>query len=868
MLSAQIRQSFLNFFAGQDHQVLPSSSLVPHEDTSVLLTTAGMQQFKPYFMGQAEPPTLRATTVQKCFRTKDLDEVGDLSHLTFFEMLGNFSFGDYFKEGAIEYAWQYLTRELGIDPIRLQPTIHPDDEESAGLWPKITGKMPTKLSDNFWAAGPTGPCGPDSEIHFDWGPSVGCGRPDCYPSHCNRYVELWNLVFMQFDRKPDGTQEPLSRPGVDTGMGLERLAAVLALGPGEEREVSVYETDILGRLQQHFAEAAVQANGDVGRAQRLLSDHARGTTFLVADGVRAGNEGRGYVLRRMVRRATLQASRVLGIEHALSGAVPAVVELMGDAYPELRARQDAATDTLMAEETAFQRTLESGQAAFAEVVGRSSRIIPGEDAFRLHDTFGFPIDLTVELAAEAGLSVDRAGFEEQLAAARQRSRRGAKTQVVQRTGLPATEFVGYESMTSPGQVTRLFSGDKEAEAAIEGEEVEVYLDRTPMYAESGGQVGDIGVLEGPEGTVQVRDVQRQGEASAHFGRVESGRISAGDRVQSEVDEETRWATMRHHSATHLLHRALRQVLGENASQAGSFVGPETCTFDFHLDRAVGRDELEAIFRIVNRAVREDLPRTTRVMALEEARQSGAVMLFGEKYGDTVRVVSFGDFSTELCGGTHVERSGQIGSVVPVAEKSIGAGLRRIEFLAGEQAERHQRAIQGSALAAADALHVAPDEVAGRVEAVLSENRKLQKQVQDLSLQLARGTTGAVSDATEASTRIGGGVASRAVTGEDADLLRHVADSLLDQDATVQAAVVMGREGDAGRLVVKTRGGGLSASDGFGRIRESFGGKGGGSATLAQGGGFKAADFADIVAAAEKWVAESGTGNGTGGKGSG
>ncbi len=425
MLSAEIRQSFLNFFAGQDHQMLPSSSLIPHEDTSVLLTTAGMQQFKPYFMGQAEPPAPRAATVQKCFRTKDLEEVGDLTHLTFFEMLGNFSFGDYFKETAIEYAWQYLTQELGIEPERLQPTIHPDDDESARVWPRVSGKTPTKLGDNFWAAGPTGPCGPDSEIYFDWGPSVGCGRPGCYPSHCNRYLELWNLVFMQFDRKPDGTQEPLAKPGVDTGMGVERLAAVLVLGPGEEREVSVYETDILGRLQAHFAGQATKAGGDLGWAQRLLADHARGTTFLVADGVRPGNEGRGYVLRRMIRRATLQASRVLGIEHALSSSVPLVVELMGDAYPELRARQETAISTLEAEESAFQRTLESGQAAFEDVTARSSGIIAGEDAFRLHDTFGFPVDLTVELAGEAGLSVDRAGFDEQLAAARQRSRRGA-----------------------------------------------------------------------------------------------------------------------------------------------------------------------------------------------------------------------------------------------------------------------------------------------------------------------------------------------------------------------------------------------------------------------------------------------------------
>ena len=861
MRSAEIRQSFLNFFAGQDHRVLPSSSLIPHEDTSVLLTTAGMQQFKPYFMGQAEPPVLapprcRSASGRSTWTRSATSPTSPSSRCSATSPSATTS-----RRAPSSTAWRYLTKELAIDPARLQPTIHPDDDESAALWPKITGTTPSRLSDNFWAAGPTGPCGPDSEVYFDWGKSVGCGQADCYPGHCDRFLELWNLVFMQYDRKPDGTREPLAKPGVDTGMGLERLAAVLLAG-GDDRQVSIYETDIFQGLQDHFAGAATREGGDTGRAQRLLSDHARGTTFLIADGVRPGNEGRGYVLRRMIRRATLQGRRVLGIDHPLSGAVSVVVDLMGDAYPELQQRQEVAVATLEAEESAFQRTLEAGQAAFEEVAQGGPNIIPGEDAFRLHDTFGFPIDLTVELAGEAGLAVDRAGFEERLATARQRSRRGAKHQVVQRTGLPATKFVGYESMTAPGTVTRLFSGDNEVESAGEGEEVEVYLDRTPMYAESGGQVGDIGVMEGPEGTVQVRDVQRQGEANAHYGRVESGRIAVGDRVQSEVDEETRLATMRHHSGTHLLHRALRQVLGEGASQAGSFVGPENCTFDFHLDRAVGAEELDAIFRIVNRAVRDDLPRTTREMPLEEARQSGAMMLFGEKYGDLVRVVSFGDFSTELCGGTHVERSGQVGIVVPVAEKSVGAGLRRIEFLAGEPAERHQRTIQESAQQAADALHVGPEELANRVDALLAERKQLQKQLEEARLELARGgDRGASVD--DASTHVANGVAARAVGGEDADLLRHVADSLLDQAPSVRAAVVMGRAGDEGRLVVKTRGGAdLSASEGFGRIREMFGGKGGGSPTLAQGGGFKAADFEGIVAVAEEWVQEHGGENGS------
>ena len=857
MLSADIRQSFLNFFAGRGHQVLPSSSLVPHEDTSVLLTTAGMQQFKPIFMGLESAPAPRATTVQKCFRTSDLEEVGDLSHLTFFEMLGNFSFGDYFKDTAIEFCWEYLTKELGINPARLQPTIHPDDAESAAAWPRVAGKAPHRLTDNIWAAGPTGPFGHDSEVYFDWGLGTGCGRSDCFPSHCDRYLEVWNLVFMQFDRRPDGTSVALAKPGVDTGMGLERLAAVLrADAPGTM--VSIFETDVFERLRRHFEElsgipyAMSASRTDV--AQRLLADHARATAFLVADGVRPGNEGRGYVLRRMVRRATLSGQRKLGIDRPISGALPVVLELMGDAYPELGARRDAIAATLEAEEAAFERTLEAGQAAFADVVSRSAGIVRGEDSFRLHDTYGFPIDLTVELAGEHGLSVDREGFAARLAEARQQSRRGARKPAVQRTGLPATEFLGYQTMAAGGRVVRLFSGDREVDGAVEGDDVEVYLDRTPMYAEGGGQVGDIGVLEGPSGTVEVRDVQRQGSAFAHYGRVASGEIRVGQDVQAEVDEDVRWATMRHHSATHLLHRALREVLGPAATQAGSYVGPETCTFDFSFDEAVGDDRLEAIFSMVNRAVRDDLPKTTRVMPLEEARQSGAMMLFGEKYGDNVRVVSFGEFTTELCGGTHVDRTGQLGVVTPVAERSVQAGVRRIEFLAGERAERHIAELTGAARRAAADLRVAPAELPGRVEQLNQDRRTLQKEVDDLRRRLATGKQAAGSGARD-------GVAFQHLEDADVDLLRAAADALLDRVAEAEAAIVMG---GSGQLVVKTRRGGrVDASQALTVAKARVGGgSGGGKETLAQGGGFKADDLEAIVAAVAEMMQAGAKGSGS------
>jgi alanyl-tRNA synthetase len=529
-----------------------------------------------------------------------------------------------------------------------------------------------------------------------------------------------------------------------------------------------------------------------------------------------------------------------------------VAELMGDAYPELVLRQADIVAALESEEAAFRRTLDVGQAAFDAVAAKSVGIIRGEDAFRLHDTYGFPIDLTVELAAERGLAVDREDFAEHLAGQRLQSRRGAKRAVVQRTGLPATEFLGYETLGANALVLRIFAGDSESTSAGEGVDVELYLDRTPMYAEGGGQVGDIGVIEGPMGTVEVRDVQRQGEAYAHYGVVSSGVVRVDDEVQVEVDRETRWSTMRHHSATHLLHKALRTVLGEGATQAGSYVAPDTCTFDFNLDRAVTGDELAAVFRIVNRAVRDDLLRSTDMMALEDARRSGAMMLFGEKYSEVVRVVSFGQFTSELCGGTHVDRTGQIGSVVAVAEKSVGAGLRRVEFLAGEPAETYQRDLAAGADAAARALRIGPAELAERVAALVEERKKLQREVDDLRRK------GVAGDGAAPAHGFADGVAFQVVASDDADFIRSVADRLLDVETTAQASVVIGRTGDTGRLVVKTRNGtGLDASEAFGRIRSLVGGKGGGNRALAQGGGFNVREFDRIVESLKGWVIESG-----------
>ncbi|HEV1998441.1 MAG TPA: alanine--tRNA ligase [Candidatus Dormibacteraeota bacterium] len=859
MQSAEIRQSFLNFFSGRGHQVLPSSSLIPHNDPSVLLTTAGMQQFKAFYAGLAEPPAKKVATTQKCFRTVDLDEVGDYSHLTFFEMLGNFSFGDYFKEGAIEMAWEYLTAELRLDPARLWPSVYPDDPEARQTWRRVCGREPYPLEDNYWPSsleGWVGPCGPDSEIYWDMGAGMGCGQPDCHPGHCERYMELWNLVFPQYNRQPGGAMLPLDPPGIDTGMGLERLSVVLN---GLD---SIHQTDIFGALNHHFRQRSTLGNPDsdaAAYARRLLSDHSRATAFLVADGVRPSNEGRGYVLRKMVRRATLHGVRRLGISDGLSGSVELVGELMGDAYPEILQRSADVARVLAGEEAAFRRTLEQGESAFEDVVRRSGHLVAGADAFKLHDTFGFPIELTVELAAERGLKVDRQGFEAALADARQLSRRHKRRQATPRSGLPASRFTGYESMTGGGRVLKLFRGDQEVDRASEGDEVEVYLDATPMYAESGGQVGDTGVLEGPQGTLEIRDVQKQGEAFAHYARVVEGSIMVGDEVRAEVDAEARWATMRHHSATHLVHRALREVLGDGATQAGSYVAPETCTFDFSLDRAVSRAELDAVFGIVNRSIREDWARVTRVMPLAEARQSGAMQLFGEKYGDEVRVVSFGEFSVELCGGTHVERTGQIGQVVPVSERSVGSGLRRVEFLAGEASERHLRALVGSVEKAALALMVSPADLPARVEALVDERKALQRQIEDLQRRLVAGGGGPAHG-------FRNGVVFQVVSAKDPDLIRHAADRLLDLESTSQLAVVMAGADGSARLVVKARrGGDATAAEAFARVREQVGGRGGGNETLAQGGGFKTSDLDAVVDAAAGLLMERGADQDPGGQ---
>ncbi len=708
MTSADIRQRFLNFFKERDHKVLPSSSLIPFGDPTTLFTIAGMVQFKPYFLGQAKPPYPRTTTCQKVFRSVDIDIVGhDGHHLTFFEMLGNFSFGDYFKEKAIPYAWEFLTKELNLEKERLWAGIHNDDDESFEIWKK-TGVPPERIRRfgdeyNFWAAGPTGPCGPDSEIHYDWGEEYGCGRPDCGPNceHCDRFLEVWNLVFITWNRDESGVRTPLPKKGIDTGMSLERLTSVV------NQKRSLFDTDPFQPLIQHFAEEAGKpygSNPETDVSYRVLADHARGTAMLLADGVVPANDGRGYVLRRVIRRAMVHARR-LGPAVHLSSGVPIVARLLGSVYAEVRNQVDRIADVVRSEEERFGVALRQGLERLQPLLERGT--LNPQDVFYLHDTLGFPIELTAELAKERQNQREKS--------------RSATPKFTAPMAKSATEFVGYDLLEEEATVTDVFQ--------VDSDHADVYLDRTPFYAERGGQAADHGWLTaGPLKRAKVSDVQVVGEAFRH--RVNTsdwGWLGAGQRVLATVDKNRRAALSRHHSATHLLHRALRDVLGEGASQAGSSVLPEYATLDFHFGRALTPDELDRVSRLLNDKVRANLVRRVEILPLAEALATGAVALFDEKYGDTVRVVSFGNWARELCGGTHVERSGELGFVTLSPDKSIGTGLRRIELRAGEAAEEHIRTLEGIVSTLAQGLHVAPLETPARVEALQREVKRLQKE---------------------------------------------------------------------------------------------------------------------------------------------
>ena len=745
MTGNEIRQRFLEHFASREHLVLPSASLVPHGDPSTLFISAGMQPLKPYYLGLSDPPAPRICTCQKCLRTGDIEEVGKTDrHNTFFEMLGNFSpTGDYFKETAIPLAWELVTKVFEMPADRLRATIHPTDDQAYAIWlgqPGMTADHVTRLEDNWWGLG-AGPCGPDSEIWWDRGPEVGCGRDDCVPDHCDRFTEFWNLVFPQYDQRgpiagtsgdavlrgvADGSLVPLARPAIDTGMGLERIAYIL------QGKTNVFETDLLEPIIERIR---TLSDKQVTLSERIVADHVRAACFVMVEQITPSNEGRGYVLRRLIRRATVHARR-LNMHSQLGGLVEEVVRAMAAPYPELREHEALIRAGINSEEERFQHTLDQGMEMFERIVAKHPQSIPGSEAFKLHDTFGFPIDLTRELAQERGLQVDEEGFKAAMAAQRERSRREVPRGWSAVTELPKSQFTGYSELTTQTSIIGLRMDGKSVERAAEGDDVEVFLERTPFYAESGGQIGDTGSITTESGLLRVEDTQKPADGViAHLGAVVTGELRVGQAATAAVDAARRRQIARHHSATHLLHKALRETLGENVVQRGSWVGPDHTTFDIPFNRPISKDELARINRRVMAKVRAALPFHESQKPYKEAVAQGAMHLFDEKYGDVVRVVCFGDWTCELCGGTHVTNTADIGTAVIVSESSIGSGLRRIDLVVGEAADDLVRRDHDLLVDLGRSFNTTPDQLPARVQALRSQLKEAEQRLKALSEEL-------------------------------------------------------------------------------------------------------------------------------------
>ena len=846
MKSAEIRQRFLNFFKERDHKVLASASLIPFGDPTLLFTSAGMVPFKPVFLGQAQPPHPRATTVQKVFRSSDIDVVGhDGHHLTFFEMLGNFSFGDYFKEKAIPYAYELLTKELGLEPARLWAGIHDEDDESDEIWKK-TGIPPRRIRRfgdeyNFWAAGPTGPCGPDSEVHYDWGEEHGCRLPDCGPNcehpGCDRFLEIWNLVFIQWDRDQAGHRTPLARKGIDTGMGLERITAVV-----NRQRRGVFETDLFRPLIEHWEKETGKQYGtqaEVATSLRVMADHARGTAMLMADGVIPSNEGRGYVLRRLIRRAMVHARR-LGPNAHLSSGVPMVARLLGDIYPEARKQANQIADVVRSEEERFSIALRQGMERLQGLIDRKA--LTAEEVFYLHDTLGFPVELSAELATEQGVSVDMTAVAALMQGQRERSRVATGGFTAPLAGR-ATRFVGYDRLEVDTVVTDVF-----AVAGDQGQ-ADVFLEETPFYAERGGQTADTGWLTWNGAKAEVLDVQPQGEAIRHRIAAAPDRLKPGDRLRAAVDAPRRQAIARHHSATHLLHRALRDVLGDQAAQAGSSVQPDSATFDFRFPRALAPDEIDRVFRLLNDKIRANLVRRVEELPLEQAIATGAVALFDEKYGDLVRVVSFGEWARELCGGTHVERTGEIGMALISSDRSIGAGIRRIEMRAGAAADQRVREYERVLAELAETLRAGPAELPSRVVSLQAEAKRLEKEIANLRQRLAAGGGAQLEEADVDGVRL---FLQRVDAGER-DLLTFADHALTRVNGNGVAVVVGGR--NFAVKVASQLADRLPANDLVQAFRRVAGGKGGGRGPVGQGGGIDPKRVDDAFKSLQDYVRE-------------
>ncbi len=863
MKTADIRRSFLDFFVRNGHELVRSSSLVPHNDPTLLFTNAGMVQFKDVFLGHEKRPYLRATTAQRCVRAggkhNDLENVGYTArHHTFFEMMGNFSFGDYFKHEAIEYAWEYLTVDAGLPAERLWVTVYEDDDEAADFWLKEIGVPRSRFARigahaNFWAMGDTGPCGPCSEIFYDHGPEVEGGPPGTPEEDGDRYVEIWNLVFMQFNRDAEGTLTPLPKPSVDTGLGLERLATVM------QGVHSNYDIDLFKNLLR-AAQEITGASDVHDKSLCVLADHIRSTAFLITDGVTPSNEGRGYVLRRIIRRAIRHGHRLGGRTPFFCDLVAPLVAEMGDAYPELVEAQDQVVQVLENEEIRFAETLEQGMRIFDQEVARASgNVIPGDVVFRLWDTYGFPADLTADAARERGLSVDMVGFERAMEAQRDRARAASRftagEAVVVDVG-SSTDFVGYTKVVDIAVLQAIVQDGEQLSEVGAGEEVIIVLDRTPFYAESGGQVGDTGRLRRGDAVFDVTDTRKlPNNVVGHVGRVRMGRFRVGDRVQAEVDDDKRAATARNHSATHLLHAALKEVLGSHVQQKGSLVEAPRLRFDFSHPDTVTAEQLARIERLVNTEVMRNSEVATREMELEEAKAAGAAALFGEKYDDRVRVVGMGDFSLELCGGTHVRRTGDIGLFKIVSEGGIAAGVRRIEAVTGDGALDYVAAQQEILDRAARLLKGTRDELEDKVSQALERVKRLEKEKAQLQSRLA---SGAGSDLTDKVQEVAGiKVLAARLDGVDSKAMRATIDRF--RDRLGEAVVVFGAEEDGrARLtagVSKTLSKRLHAGKLIQHIAAIGGGKGGGRADMAEGGLPEAENLDRSLEAVVEWIQE-------------
>ncbi|ELK0621812.1 alanine--tRNA ligase [Escherichia coli] len=867
--TAEIRQAFLDFFHSKGHQVVASSSLVPHNDPTLLFTNAGMNQFKDVFLGLDKRNYSRATTSQRCVRAggkhNDLENVGYTArHHTFFEMLGNFSFGDYFKHDAIQFAWELLTSEkwFALPKERLWVTVYESDDEAYEIWEKEVGipreriirigdnKGAPYASDNFWQMGDTGPCGPCTEIFYDHGDHIWGGPPGSPEEDGDRYIEIWNIVFMQFNRQADGTMEPLPKPSVDTGMGLERIAAVL------QHVNSNYDIDLFRTLIQ--AVAKVTGATDLSnKSLRVIADHIRSCAFLIADGVMPSNENRGYVLRRIIRRAVRHGNMLGAKETFFYKLVGPLIDVMGSAGEDLKRQQAQVEQVLKTEEEQFARTLERGLALLDEELAKlSGDTLDGETAFRLYDTYGFPVDLTADVCRERNIKVDEAGFEaameEQRRRAREASGFGADYNAMIRVD-SASEFKGYDHLELNGKVTALFVDGKAVDAINAGQEAVVVLDQTPFYAESGGQVGDKGELKGANFSFAVEDTQKYGQAIGHIGKLAAGSLKVGDVVQADVDEARRARIRLNHSATHLMHAALRQVLGTHVSQKGSLVNDKVLRFDFSHNEAMKPEEIRAVEDLVNAQIRRNLPIETNIMDLEAAKAKGAMALFGEKYDERVRVLSMGDFSTELCGGTHASRTGDIGLFRIISESGTAAGVRRIEAVTGEGAITTVHADSDRLSEAAHLLKGDSNNLADKVRSVLERTRQLEKELQQLKEQAAAQESANLSS--KAIDVNGVKLLVSELSGVEPKMLRTMVDDLKNQLGSTIIVLATVAEGKVSLIagVSKDVTDRVKAGELIGMVAQQVGGKGGGRPDMAQAGGTDAAALPAALASVKGWV---------------